>query len=149
MFRLAVDKEIDLVFLQKSMAPMLYTLVDKNREHLRVWLPWVDNTRSVADIESFIERSIVNFARGDELVYGIEYRGKLAGVISFYSISEPLKKATLGYWLSSDLQGNGIITRCCKQLIRYAFTEMKMEKVEIRVATENASSRKVCERLGC
>lgn len=49
--------------------------------------------------------------------------------------------------LSSTRQG--IINRFCQKLIAYAFNELKMDKVEIRVATKNIQSRNVCEKLGC
>ncbi|MDH5632150.1 MAG: GNAT family N-acetyltransferase [Gammaproteobacteria bacterium] len=148
MFRLEVDKEINLVFLQNSMAPELYALVESNRDYLHQWMPWVEGTTSVADIESFIERSVNGFAKEATLVCAIEYKGKLGGIISYNKISKTLKKVELGYWLAEALQGNGIIYRACKKLIDYAFHEMNMEKAEIRVVTGNLASRKVCEKLG-
>ena len=149
LFKLEVDKEIDLLFLQSSLANELYALVDSNREHLGQWLPWVKGTTSVTDIESFIERSVVGFSKGETLVCVIEYKGKLGGVIGYNKISKALKKVELGYWISSHLQGKGIINRACKKLIDQAFNELHMEKVEIRVATKNLSSRNVCKKLGC
>lgn len=149
MFKLEVDKEINLVFLQNSLAAELYALVDSNREYLGQWMPWVKGTTSVTDIESFIESSVVGFSKGKTLVCVIYYKGKLGGVISYNKISKALKKVELGYWISPHLQGIGIINRSCKKLIDYAFDELHMEKVEIRVATKNLPSRNVCEKLGC
>lgn len=149
MFKLEVDKEINLVFLQNSLATEIYALVDANREYLGQWMPWVKGTTSVTDVESFIERSVVGFSKGETLVCAIEYKGKLGGVISYNKMSKALKKVELGYWISSHLQGKGIINRACKKLIDYAFNELQMEKVEISVATKNLSSRNVCKKLGC
>ena len=83
------------------------------------------------------------------MVCAIEYKGQLTGVLSYIKILEWLRKVELGYWLSLELQARGIISRSCKKLIHHAFTEMKMQKVEMRVATENVASRTVCEQLGC
>ena len=149
MFKLAVDKEIELVFLDRSLATALYALIDSNRVYLGQWMPWVEHTSSVADVETFIEQSIVGFSKGETLVCGIEYRGDLCGIISYNTISQALKKVVLGYWLSPHLQGKGIINRSCHKLIEYAFNELQMEKVEIRVATKNIPSRNVCKKLGC
>ena len=149
MFKLEVDKEINLVFLQNSLATELYALVDTNREYLGQWMPWVKGTTSVTDIESFIERSVTGFAKGETLVCAIEYNGKLGGIISYNEISKALKKVVLGYWISSELQGKGIVNRACQKLIEYAFNELQMDKVEIRVATKNIPSRNVCKKLGC
>lgn len=57
------------------------------------------------EIESFIERSIIGFAKRKTLVCAIEYQGKIRGAISYNSISDALKKVVLGYWASSHLQG--------------------------------------------
>ena len=149
MFKLLVDEEINLVFLQSSLANELFALVDGNREYLGQWMPWVKSTKSVADTESFIELSVISFAKGESLVCAIEYKGKLGGVISYNEISESLRKVVLGYWISAHLQGKGIINRACQKLIEYAFTELEMEKVEIKVATKNLPSRNVCEKLSC
>ncbi len=97
MFKLEVDNEISLIFLQRSLATALYALVDANREYLGQWMPWVKDRSSVADIESFIERSVIGFAKGETLVCAIEYNGTLGGIISYNKISNALKKVELGY----------------------------------------------------
>ena len=148
MFTYRVDKEINLIFLQHSMADSLYELVDANREYLKEWMPWVANTNSPDDIKAFIERSINGFSKNESLVCGIEYQETLVGIISFNKISKELKKVVLGYWIAEQMQGRGIITRCCNSLIEYAFDEMEMQKVEIRSASDNTKSRSVCDRLG-
>ena len=57
-------------------------------------------------------------------------------------------RTELGYWLSEDVQGQGIATRTVRGLCAYCFNELKLGRVEIRCATENARSRRVPERLG-
>ena len=59
-----------------------------------------------------------------------------------------LKKVEMGYWVSEEYQGLGIITRSATTLIDMAFTDLGMLKVQISAAIENKASRKVCERLG-
>ena len=79
----------------------------------------------------------------------IVYQDNIVGNCSFNSIDHDLKKVTIGYWLSKNQQGKGIVTQVVRKLIQIAFEELGMEKVEISAAVENAASRAVCERLGC
>ncbi len=148
MFRKAVDSDINLVFLQESLANDLYELVAHDREYLSKWLPWPPLTKSVDDTKSFIKRSIIDFAEGKSIVCAIEYQGRIVGVISYNAIYHSLKKVEIGYWISSHYQGHGIITRACRHMIEHAFNRMGMDKVEISAATGNSPSRNVCERLG-
>ncbi|HJT56592.1 MAG TPA: hypothetical protein VJ761_08855 [Ktedonobacteraceae bacterium] len=52
-----VDDDTNLCLLEERHAQELYDLVDTDRAHLRVWLPWVDYERSVEDSKAFITAS--------------------------------------------------------------------------------------------
>ncbi|MBF4441454.1 GNAT family N-acetyltransferase, partial [Vibrio anguillarum] len=97
---------------------------------------------------SFIKSSLHDYADGKSLVCGMIYQDKLVGSISFNSINRQLKKVEIGYWLSSEYQGKGIVSKSVLKLTDLAFTEFDMEKVQISAASENIPSRNVCERLG-
>ena len=43
MFTLNVDRDTQLHLLQIQDSVSLFQLVQENREHLRQWLPWIDN----------------------------------------------------------------------------------------------------------
>lgn len=58
------------------------------------------------------------------------------------------KTAYIGYWLGEDFQGKGIMTKVAKALTDPAFSNLKLNKVEIRAAAENEKSRGIPERLG-
>lgn len=58
------------------------------------------------------------------------------------------RKDTIGYWLAEKFQGKGIITDAVKALIKYGFTEMNLNRIEILCAVDNTKSRAVPERLG-
>lgn len=76
------------------------------------------------------------------------YQDRLVGNTSFNSIDHDLQKVTIGYWLSQDEQGKGIMSRVVKKLISIAFDELDMQKIEISAAEGNKPSRALCERLG-
>ncbi len=148
MFRMIVDADLKLVFLEESLAPVLFDLIDANRDYLGEWFPWVEDTRAVSDIQAFTKRSVTGFANGRELVCAIEYQDSIVGIISYNRIRADLKKVEIGYWLAESAQGQGVMSRSCKCLMLHAFENMGMEKVEVHVATKNRPSRELCERLG-
>jgi len=54
----------------------------------------------------------------------------------------------LGYWLDAAMEGKGVVTQACRTMVRHAFEEHELHKVEISCATDNTRSRAVAERLG-
>jgi len=143
-----VDNGLTLRLLQIEDAENLFALVDANRAYLKEWLPWLDRNADVKDSISFITSIHEQFHAGFGFACGVFLSGRLVGMCGFHPINPSDKSVVIGYWLSEDVQGSGIISRCTKFLIGYAFCELKLDKVYIPVAVENSKSRAVCERIG-
>ena len=148
MFAQRIDDEIKLRIFDERHAAESFALVDSNREYLREYMPWVDDTRFDEDTRAFIRRSRADMANENGFAAGIWYRGNLAGTIGVNSINRFNRKAEIGYWLGEEFQGKGIMTRCCRAVVTYLFDDQQLEKVEIHAAETNARSRAIPQRLG-
>ena len=148
MFHCPIGDNIELRLLEDRHADEIFAVVDRNRRHLRRWLPWVERTRSADDIRAFLENALAGYARGEELHAGIWADGKLIGAIGHHRIHEQDRNTSIGYWLDAAAEGKGIITRSCRALLRSLFEERKLHRVEIRCATGNTRSCAIPERLG-
>lgn len=145
---LLVNHEIRLKQLKLSDASRIYELIDANRLLLRECLPWVDGNKDVADTERFISGSIKKWVEQGTFDLGIWYNHILVGVIGIHDLSLINKNAYIGYWLSSDYQGRGIMTQATHEVIRYLFEELKLHRVVIRAGTKNLKSQAIPQRLG-
>lgn len=148
MFKKIIDEEIELKILEDRHAEEDYLLIDKNRNYLRQWLPWLDNTTSIEDVNKFIKSCLQQFANNEGFTVGIWYKGDFAGVIGYHEVNWSHKKVSIGYWLGYEFTGLGIMTRVCKAMVDYAFSELGLHRVEIRCAEDNVKSRAIPERLG-
>ncbi len=148
MFSCRLDAEAELRLLEEHQAAELFMLTDRNRSHLRRWLPWVDATTSVEVTRKFIKNALKQFATGRGFQAGLWYQSRMAGVIGYHKIDWFNRKTSLGYWLGMEFQGKGLMTKACQAMLDYAFHELKLNRVEIRCATENKRSRAIPERLG-
>lgn len=128
-------------------AKALFSLTDYDREYLREWLPWVDGTKTEDDTQNYIIFSQKGEKDGTLLNLAIVWKDTIVGITGFNKIDRTNRIATIGYWLGSDYQGNGIMTKAVRTLTDYAFKELFMNKVEIRAAIENKKSRSIPERL--
>ncbi len=93
-------------------------------------------------VDRLIEQSpLVNFAIviDDEVVGGIglELREDVYR-----------KTALLGYWLSEELWGKGIITEAVNLITAYAFANLDIIRIQAGVLSKNPASMRVLEKAG-
>ncbi len=148
LFKHNINKQITLSMVELGDADEIFSVVDSSRNYLRHWLPWVDSNTSSADTRNFIKFALQQYADNVGLHCCIRYENKVAGIIGYHRIDWSNKTTELGYWLGVNYQGRGIMTKCCKVLTDYAFTHLKLNRVEIRAADKNIKSRAIPERLG-
>ncbi len=147
-FGYVVDDEIVLRPFQMHHAETLFAVVDKHRSHLRRWLPWVDTTLDVSDEEAFIRMNLDQYARSDGISMGVWYQGQLAGSVGFHYWNYANRSTELGYWLTPEHTGKGIMTRAVRAMTAYAFDKLALNRVVIRCAVENQESCAIPQRLG-
>ncbi len=143
-----VDDELSIIVPTSEDAVELFSLVDDNRKYLREWLPWLDTNLSVKDELDFIEISQKDRIQGSSGVWLIREKNDLVGTISINWIDWDNKSCGLGYWISEDKVGKGIVNRCCKSLINNLILNNQIHRFVIEAAVENHASRKVAENLG-
>jgi ribosomal-protein-serine acetyltransferase len=78
----------------------------------------------------------------------IFYQGKMVGTVGLHYIDKSDFKTEIGYWLSEDQQGKGIMHRSCLALIDYCFNVLKLHRIEIRCTVHNMASQRVAKKLG-
>ncbi|MGM0422255.1 MAG: GNAT family N-acetyltransferase [Pseudomonadota bacterium] len=148
MFSRKVDDDLELILLQEQHAPPLFDLVDRNREHLREWLGWLDKTQTAQDTLDYIKLGKEKFAKNIGFELGIVVDGEIAGVLGTHFIEWQHRRSSIGYWLGAEYTGRGAMTRSVAAVLDYLFVELKLNYVEIHAAPGNAKSRAVPERLG-
>ncbi len=126
----------------------LFAAIDASRAYLRRWLPWVDASTSAEHTREFLRGAIAGAADGKSLILVIEHDGQPCGTAGFNWIDPANGSCEIGYWLREDHQGRGIMTGCCRALVKHAFDGMGLNSVRIAAAVGNERSRRVPERLG-
>jgi len=134
-----------------KLAEELYAIVDKSRNTLREWLPWVDKTNSREDEFSgyFIGTYQKYWDEGsgsDYLIYQKE-TNQILGIVALCHIEEKHQSAAIGYWLSDDATGHGYMQEAVHALEKVAF-QMGINRIIIKNDTHNLRSAHVAERCG-
>jgi RimJ/RimL family protein N-acetyltransferase len=90
------------------------------------------------------------FERKSGVRWGIERKqdGVLLGTCGFHSVELWIFKAELSYDVGRPYWGQGIVPEAAKALLRHAFEDLGMNRIQASVIPEAAASAKVLEKLG-
>lgn len=147
MFRAEVRPGIDLRLLEERHAPIVYARIDRDRDYLRQWLPFIDATVAEDDTLAFIRASLEQFSSNEGFAAGIWNGNEFIGVIGTRRIDWLNRKVEVGYWMGREFQGRGIMTDACRVVVNYLLTELELNRVEIQCATRNFKSAAIPRRL--
>ncbi|EFI84839.1 GNAT family N-acetyltransferase [Listeria grayi] len=147
-FTLSVDEKIDLVQPSLENAKDLYAVLDNDREHLRKFLNYVDDTNELADEENYFRIKLAGYAKGTDRLYLIAYESKIVGAIDLHFIDAANHSAEIGYWINSAYIGKGIAPKCVQKLCQIGFETLALNRITLVADTENKGSNRVAEKCG-
>jgi ribosomal-protein-serine acetyltransferase len=142
-----VTDDCELRLLEESDAEALYRLVEQNRDYLAQWLPWAAG-QTLEGTREFIRKARRQVEENDGFQGALVLDGRMVGAGGFISVNWEARSTELGYWLTDEHQGRGVMTKTVSALIDHAFGEWDLNRVEIHVGTGNRKSRAIPERLG-
>ncbi len=143
-----VEDKIIMRFASERYAEEVYSAVKENYEHLSEWMPWATKDYSVNSAKEFIKLNLQRYAENELCDYFIFQDDKFVGTIGFNRPDIVNSSVEIGYWLDKNHTGRGIITKCCREIVDYAFGELELNRIVIRCATGNKKSQAIPERLG-
>lgn len=136
----------------------LRPVVPADAEHLKRWRgEWsVRRFQPLHDLTASQLRSdvagqrIKNLyrGRGDKFQWIIELDREPVGWITLVVSNWEHGLAEVGYALTTESQGRGVMVRALLRLLNELFVRTTLERVEARCAIDNVASQKVLEKLG-
>lgn len=139
---------VEIRIFEEEHAGELFRLIEANRPGLRQWLPWLDWSNSPADTAEHIRVSNERFQQSNGFSAGVWVDGQLGGAIGLHAVDSLHRSSSIGYWLSREYRGGGIMTVACRAVVNAAFQHFRLHRLEIRCATGNQKSCAIPKRLG-
>lgn len=146
LFEIRIDDRLSLVIPQLNSAREIFDLIDKDRLHLRTWLPWVDFTLTVEDTSKNLSDRIEGFNKKKQASFYGTVDGNFAASVGFISLNSG--EGEIGYWLLSNYEGRGLMTSFVKACVEYGFQELGLKRIIIKCAEGNIKSAAIPKRLG-
>jgi RimJ/RimL family protein N-acetyltransferase len=82
------------------------------------------------------------------LVIVSRFQRKVIGCTGFIRIDRYTGKADIGYWIGRDYWRQGFGRETVDALIKYAFTKLKLQRLEAAVYRKNRASQALVRKLG-
>jgi len=145
--RLEIDERLHLRPVEAGDAEPIYALVDADRTRLAAWMPWAAE-QTLAGTREFVAGSSAQQERGDGFQAAVVREGEIAGVAGYHGIDHVNRSTSIGYWLASPHEGEGVMSAAVRALVGHAFAAWGLNRVTIEAAVANRRSRAIPERLG-
>jgi ribosomal-protein-alanine N-acetyltransferase len=132
-------------------APVLAELLRANRDFLAQWEPmrgaeyFTEAGQHAAIAASLSER---DGGHGVPCVM-LDGDGAVVGRVNISNIVRgAFQSASLGYWMAESAGGRGVATAAVRDIIRMAFTDLGLHRIQADTLVHNVASQRVLARNG-
>ena len=131
-------------------AESIYQAVQESIGEISPWMPWCHEGYSFDDSKTWSATRDDAWAKGNEYTFVIlsNTDGLPLGVCGLNHFDNEHRFANVGYWVRTGKTKQGVATSATLLLARFGFEELKLNRIEIVVATENKPSQRVAEKAG-
>ncbi len=87
---------------------------------------------------------------GKEIVFGVATKedAQLIGAVGLRDIDAEHSQAEIGFWIGVESWGRGYATEAARRVVRYAFEDLKLNRVYAHHMVRNPASGRVLEKVG-
>ncbi len=113
------------------------------------FVPW-ETHNTIEDSQRFLDIILHQYEESKLAPWAIELkeRKKVIGTIDFVAWFPGHSRAEIGFILSKDYWGNGLIPEAANKVIQFGFDHMALNKIKAPCMVENLQSQKVLQKLG-
>ena len=125
-------------------------LIESYEDH-KEYLPWAQPNPDIEMTRGNMEAAARDFAElKNELRFIVKRRSddKIVGCVGLHLRDMSIPYVEVGYWTRTSEVGKNYCTAAVRLVERYAVTELKVRRVEIRTAVSNTASARVAQKAG-
>lgn len=143
-------KRITLKILNVDSTEDMLNYYTKNKEHLKSYEPTRDDSfYSIEAQRQIIAENYKQFLNGLGACFGIYASSKLIGKVQLSNVVYGVfKSGIVGYSIDTEFQGKGYMKEALSLLIKYAFEEMGLHRIEASTLVDNIKSQRVLKGCG-
>lgn len=120
-----------------------------SNDEVTKYVTW-NTHKTLDDSIDYVKFALGQYENESLAPWGIELKetGKIIGTIDFVSRQTAHNTAEIGYAMSQDYWGKGIMTEAAKALVEFGFNKMELARIQAKCFVENIGSQRVMEKIG-
>ena len=125
----------------------------RNGEWLTKWepMPLITSPDPAKSRDAFTHRCAARDRErqsGNAYCLGLFVNNVFAGEVNLNSVMRgAMQSGTIGYWIDEAKAGNSYVSEAVLVLMKFAFEELRLHRMEVCIVPRNANSRRVVEKL--
>ena len=154
LLNISTEIETDRTILKRYKAgdgKIFYDIIEKNRNRMIDSFPiMLSNTHDEISAEYYIRKRVKEWEEQSAFNFGIWLKdnGEYTGHISIKNIDWVIPRGEIAYIISGEYEGKGIMTEALSAIIKFGFENLSMNRLILRIMTDNNRSYELAERCG-
>jgi ribosomal-protein-serine acetyltransferase len=128
-----------------------HNLILRNRQRLEKYFPvTVRSTETIEATKKYVYERIYLAEKREFISFILVSKetASVLGLIFLKNIDWNIPKSEMGFFIDKEYEGKGIITKGVSAVVRHSFTELKLNKVFMRIGEDNPGSKRIAEKSG-
>ena len=126
-------------------------LIQDNNTMIRDVFPaTIEACETQASAEVFIRKKIAAWLLNEQYCFGIwdNQSAEMIGFIEIFSVDWRVPKAELAFFVDRDFKEKGLMTEALQVVIAFAFEQLKLEKLGLRVPVDSYAAQRLAKKCG-
>ncbi len=128
---------------------ILHNLLEDNRLRISGVLPQtIEIVPDKESAEMYVREKIAAWLRQKEFCFGVweNKNALLIGFVRLYHIDWSVPSADITFFIDRNFEGKGIMTEVVQTIMRFAFSQLEIEKLRLRTATDNYATQRLARK---
>lgn len=128
-----------------------YDMLDNNRSRIEELLALsVSDINSKEVCEAFVRRKLSEWLLQQSYAFGIwdTNGGKPIGYVELFRIDWSVPKSCIVFFIDKEYENKGIMTEVIRDIGRFAFSQLNMERIELYTASDNFPAQRLGRKCG-
>jgi RimJ/RimL family protein N-acetyltransferase len=133
--------------VDSSLTEQLMPAIESSHAELDRWMGWAADATLASTID-FARQAAVAWDEGSRYEFYLLRNRVPVGTMGVHRVDPILSSAEMGYWIRSDLAGQGLTTEAASAVVSFSFDDVGLHRLELHAGVGNHGSIRVAEKLG-